>query len=404
MDVAVIALTAVFLPGKIAASVSKSVHVFTRLLTGSRVVASTVLSLFNPLSGAGNLLKGAGKLVWRGSGKLGGIAASATRAARQQLRVITGSNSYDLIKAINHTGEASKIRMSLDTLAHARAVFKDDSLTTVQQIVSRLSEKKFVLPKGVSELEIGHLYNGAVKQSAFELQHVKELEQLIGRGALDELLTTYIKSKPARLRDGRFTTTAQDYSETLDVVAKIETTKVAYLKGYQQNVLKQDLGKAPYTDLLPEAVFNPKGFADNAQRAGAWMLNGSTSSGNDFDKIVGLLREYAGNKTSLLDPAVIKQVNSRLVPDLAGVVREAGAPTKYGSSITGFALMEQHLKKLDVAHPNFDKHLLATIVGFQGFGDGNGRTASALFAISQLRKGRFEPVPKHVFNLLSGMA
>jgi hypothetical protein len=176
------------------------------------------------------------------------------------------------------------------------------------------------------------------------------------------------------------------------------------LKGYQQGVLKKDLGRAPYTDLMPEALFNPTGFTDHAQRAGAWMLDGSTSSGNDFDNVVGLLREYAGNQKSLVDPSVIKEIHRRLVPDLADSVREAGAPTRYGSSITGFALMEQHLRTLDIAHPHFDKHLLATVVGFQGFGDGNGRTASALFSISQLREGRFQPVPKHVFNLLSGMA
>jgi hypothetical protein len=397
MDVAVIAMTIAFLPGSIAASVSKSSHVFTRLLSGSRVVASTVVSLFNPLSGSGQLLKGASKLVWRGG-------SSVARAARHQLRSITGSSSYDLLKALNHTGEAPRIRMSLDALDHARALFQDDSITSIQQDVARLSEKKIVLPKGVSELELGHLYGNAVKHNALDLQAVQALEKLIGASALDQLLTTYIKSRPVRFSDGRFTTAAQDYSEILGVVSQIETKKVAYLKGYQQGVLKQDLGRAPYTDLMPEALFNPTGFTDHAQRAGAWMLNGSTSSGNDFDNVVGLLREYAGNQKSLVDPSVIKEIHRRLVPDLADSVREAGAPTRYGSSITGFALMEQHLRTLDIAHPHFDKHLLATVVGFQGFGDGNGRTASALFSISQLREGRFQPVPKHVFNLLSGMA
>lgn len=175
------------------------------------------------------------------------------------------------------------------------------------------------------------------------------------------------------------------------------------MKNYQENVLKLDLGKAPYNDVMPESLFNPQGYTDPALRAGAWMLNGSTSN-NDFDAIVSVLREYASSNKSLTDPGVIKELHSRLVPDLAGSIREAGAPTKYGSSITGFALMEQHLKTLNSAHPHFDKHLLATVVGFQGFGDGNGRTASALFAISQLRTGQFKPMPKEVFNLLSGMA
>jgi hypothetical protein len=154
---------------------------------------------------------------------------------------------------------------------------------------------------------------------------------------------------------------------------------------------------------MPESAFNPQGYTDNAQRAGAWMLKGSTSDGNDFENIVALLREYAGNNKSLTDSAVIKEIHSRLVPQLAGSVRNAGAPSKYGGSISGFALMDQHLKTLDAAHEHFDKHLLAAIAGFQGFGDGNGRTASAAYAISQLRGDRFTPMPKHVFLSLSDL-
>jgi hypothetical protein len=91
------------------------------------------------------------------------------------------------------------------------------------------------------------------------------------------------------------------------------------------------------------------------------------------------------------------------VPQLAESVREVGQPTKYGGSISGYASLEQHLKTLDAAHEHVDKHLLAAIAGFQGFGDGNGRTASAVYAISQLRNNRFVPMPKHVFMSLSDL-
>jgi Fic family protein len=47
--------------------------------------------------------------------------------------------------------------------------------------------------------------------------------------------------------------------------------------------------------------------------------------------------------------------------------------------------------------------LLATVVGFHGLGDGNGRTGRALYAISQLRNNRFTPLTKQEFSLLHGL-
>jgi hypothetical protein len=332
--------------------------------------------------------------------KLSGHARSASHLARQQLRFMSGANGYDLIKAIDHTGSASRIRMSLDTVAHARAIFKSDAIESVQHVVARLSEKNFSLPKGITEIELQHLTKNAVKESALQHQQVLKLESLIGHSALDELLSSFIKSHPMQFNDIRYP--AQSYADNLAILAELEIKKAHYMKNYQQNVLKQDLGKAPYTDIMPESAFNPLGYTDHSQRAAAWMLNGSSSK-NDFDNIVVILREYAGNNASLIDPTVIKKIHSRLVPDVVGRVRDAGAPTKHGSSITGFALLEQHLKTLDTAHQHFDKHLLAAVVGFQGFGDGNGRTASALYSISQLRGDRFTPMPPHVFSLLNGI-
>jgi hypothetical protein len=399
MDAAAVAFVFAGVPAQVGRAVGKSASLATKLLSASRIGTRTVVSLFNPLDGVPTLIKGGVKLIGRSTLKVGHYGA---HIIRNQLRHLTGANSYDLIKAINHTGVASELRMSLDTVAHARALFKDDNITTVEQVVTRLSDRKNPLHKGANPAELQHLFNNSAREVALHSRQVKDLGALIGQTALDDLLTTYIASRPISYTNELHS--AQSYADTLAIVAELETKKVTYMKNHQQNVLKQDLGKAPYNEVMPESVFNPQGFTDPAQRAGAWMLNGSTSNGNDFDNIVAILREYAGSNKSLIDPAVIREVHSRLVPALSGVVREAGAPTKYGSSITGFALMEQHLKTLDTAHQHFDKHLLATVVGFQGFGDGNGRTASAMFAISQLRAGQFEPMPKHVFNLLSGMA
>ncbi|UQS17477.1 hypothetical protein [Pseudomonas sp. HS6] len=401
VDAAALAIVFAAVPAKIASATAKGASAATRLLSASRVLTSTTLGLFNPVSGLPQLIKGTGKLLGRSVSKLSASTLSVTRQARQQLRYLTGANSYDLLKALEHTGSAAQIRMKLDTVSHARTLFKSDSIQTTQEIVARLSEKNFTLPKGVTENELQHLTNNAVKTTALQSSQANSLQSLIGRTALEELTGAYIASHPIRLFDTKIT--ARDYVETLDVLFGLESKKAHYMKGYQENVLKLDLGKAPYTDVLPDSIFNPLNYTDPTHRAAAWMLNGSSSSGNDFNNITSLLREYAGNGASLIDPGVIKEIHRRLVPEAVGRVRDAGLSTKYGSSPTGFSLLEQHLQKLDLTHPHLDKQLLAAVVGFQGFGDGNGRTASALYAIIQLRENRFTAMPPHVFSVLNGI-
>ncbi|MHB2247490.1 hypothetical protein ACX64O_11510 [Pseudomonas fitomaticsae] len=401
VDAAVLAITLFAAPVAIAAAASKVATITGKLLSASRVLAKTVLSLLNPLSGLPQLIKAGGKLLGRGMAKLGGHALSLVHQAKQQLRLLTGANSYDLLKVIDHTSSAAHTRMSLDTISHARALLKSDAIETAQHIVTRLSDKHFKLPKGATETELRHLANNAVKETAYQSKQAGDLESLIGRKALEELTEAFIKGHPVQLNDAR--STAQGYTETLAVLYELESKKARYMTGYQQDILKLDLGKPPYNDVMPDSLFNPQGFTDPSQRATAWMLKGSTSNGNDFDNVLGVLRDYTANKVSLTDPNVIRDIHRKLVPEAVGRVRDAGAPTKYGSSPTGFALLEQHLKKLDPSHPHFDKQVLGAVVGFQGFGDGNGRTASALYSISQLRNNQFTAMPPHVFRELNGI-
>jgi hypothetical protein len=401
MDVIGVAAVVAALPLKIAGTALKATTTAAKLLSGSKVIALTIVNLFNPLDGLPKLLQGGGKLIGRSLKRLGTHASAIPHAAREQLRLLTGANRYDLIKAINHTDSASRIRMSLDTVAHARALFKDDSIETIQHVVTRLSDKSAALHKGTSSIELDHLFNNAVREASLHYPSVTKLQSLIGTEAVENLLHSYMQAR--NIRHGDTFTTAKYYAETLDFIAELEIKKVGYMTGYQQNVLKTNLDKAPYTDVMPEAAFNFQGHTEHSKRAAAWMLNGSSSKENDFDNILAVLREYTGNNKSLTDPAVITEVHRRLVPSASGVIRDAGAETLYGSSVTGFALLEQHLKTLDTTHQHFDKHLLAAIVGFQGFGDGNGRTASAMYAISQLRNDSFTPMTPAAFRVLNGI-
>ncbi|WP_333990135.1 hypothetical protein [Pseudomonas sp. S3(2024)] len=382
---------------------SKALGSSTRLLSLSKVGASVALSVFNPLDGVPKLVYGGARLVGKGVMKLSHFGYAITRAGAGQLRALssTSSGSYDLVKALSKTGAAAEIRMTLPTVAHARALFKDDTIESTSQILARLTDKTVALPKDVSALELDHLFQSSIFETTRKLQSTQELEKLIGKTAVEELLKTFMSKNPFDYSSTR--TLGNGYSTLLATVTEVEVRKANYIKTYQQNLLKQDLGAAPYNGVLEESRYNIRGLSDNAERAGAWIVYASNSQGNDFDSIVAILREYAASNKSLTDPAVIAQLHLSIAPATADTIRVGLNQAKYVSDISGFALMQDHLKLLNPAHEHFGKQLLGAVVGFHAFGDGNGRTGRALFAISELRRNRFNPVSKEAFNAIHGV-
>lgn len=386
-----------------AGALAKAVASSTRLLSLGRVAGSVLVSIFNPVDGVPQVIVGAGKLAGKSALKLSQAGSSISMTAARQLRRLTtnSSGSYDLVKALSKSGAAAEIRMTLPTVAHARALFKDDTLESASQILTRLTDTKNPLPKTASPAELEHLFNKAVIDTTRRLQKAQELEALIGKTAIDELLATVLAKNGIDLQAAR--SAGKGYTDLLETVSEIEARKVNYMKGHQQNLLRQDLGKAPYNGVLPESHYNVQGFTDNAQRAGAWIVHASNSPGNDLASIVAVLREYANSNKVLTDPDVIRQLHVSIAPATSDIVRVGVNDKKYASSISGFAVMQEHLKKLDTAHEHFSKQLLGTVVGFHGFGDGNGRTGRALYAISEIRKNRFNPLSKEAFSALHGL-
>ncbi|MBI6946067.1 hypothetical protein [Pseudomonas koreensis] len=386
-----------------AGALAKAVASSTRLLSLGRVAGSILVSIFNPVDGVPQVIVGAGKLAGKSALKLSHAGSSISMTAARQLRRLTttSSGSYDLVKALSKSGAAAEIRMTLPTVAHARALFKDDTLESASQILTRLTDTKNPLPKTASPAELEHLFNKAVIDTTRRLQKAQELEALIGKTAIDELLATVLAKNGIDLQAAR--SAGKGYTDLLETVSEIEARKVNYMKGHQQNLLRQDLGKAPYNGVLPESHYNVQGFTDNAQRAGAWIVHASNSPGNDLASIVAVLREYANSNKALTDPDVIRQLHVSIAPATSDIVRVGVNDKKYASSISGFAVMQEHLKKLDTAHEHFSKQLLGTVVGFHGFGDGNGRTGRALYAISEIRKNRFNPLSKEAFSALHGL-
>ncbi|WP_433589885.1 hypothetical protein [Pseudomonas koreensis] len=386
-----------------AGTFAKALNSSARLLDLSKVGGRFVLSLFNPLDGVPQLLQGGAKLLGKGAFKLGHYGLSVTQLGAGQLRRLThsSSGSYDLVKALSKTGAAAEIRMTLPTVAHARALFKDDTLETFEHVLARLGETTSI-PKGTSSIELEHLFSHAILDTSRALPNAQQLQKLIGSEALDDLFKTIMSKNYIDFATARSAVNA-DYPQLLDAVAALEARNVTYMKHHQENLLRVDLGSAPYDGVLPELRYNQQGFTDNAQRAGAWIVHASNSPGNDLDSIVAILREYAASNKVLTDPALIRELHVSIAPATADVVRVGTSDKKYASSISGFAVMQEHLKKLDVAHEHFSKQLLGTVVGFHGFGDGNGRTGRALYAISELRRNRFDPLSKEAFSALHGL-
>ncbi|MBN3863634.1 hypothetical protein HCU66_15455 [Pseudomonas frederiksbergensis] len=401
VDAAVLALTIAAVPVKIVASSTKAATMATRLLSASRVLAGTTLSLFNPLDGLPKLLRGGGKLLGRGVSKLSAHTLSTTRQARQQLRYLTGANSYNLLKAIDHTGSASRIRMSLDTVTHARAVFKSDLIENAEQILKQLHANDTKLLGNIPEQELTHLLENALVDIALKADSAQSLKTILDPQVVDSLVKQQAqKYSLANLHQFRDHTTLP---ELFDTTLQIEYKNLTYMQAHQNTLIAKDLGKAPFDRVLDELTFNPGGLTDNTDRATAWILNAS-SSRNELDSIKNLLLEYSANGKPLNDPAVYTELHRRIAPRDTGGLRSPTGEARYPSNVSGAALLEKHATALDPANEHFAKQMLGAMLGYHSFVDGNGRTARAVYAIAELRKGRFNALGKTSEDALSGLA
>ncbi|MBV4457950.1 hypothetical protein KVG96_08335 [Pseudomonas sp. COR58] len=380
---------------------TKALASSSRLLNLSKVVARSLLSLLNPLDGVPQLIHGGAKLVGKTALKLSHLGKAMTRTGADQLRLFTGgSGTYDLIKALDKTGSAARIRMTLGTVAHGRALFRDETLETAGHVLKRLGDKALP-PDGIPLAELDHLFEKALIEASAQLQPAQALEALIGKQPLQELLggikSTYFKHYE----------TAQETTnvvESMEALVTIDVKNINALNEHHRALLTSEgLSDAKYHQVYEEGRFNPTGLTDDADRATAWILNASNSKGNEFATLKALLREYSGNGLVLNDPAVVRELHKRLVPTVPAL-RTPNLETGYPSSISGSIMLDQHLPKLDAGHEHLGKQLYGAVTGFHAFTDGNGRTARALYAVHELRANRFRPLAPASEGALSGLA
>lgn len=400
MDVAAIALAVAILPGRIISASAKAANLVTRLLSASRIGARAAVTLINPLDGVPQLLIGGAKLIGKSALKVGHYATSTAHIARAQLQHLTGANAYDLVKAINHTGAASQIRMSLDTVAHARALFKSDALQTPEHVLKHLHANDAKLLKQVPQEELERLLENALIEMARTSDEARSLTKVLGTDVVDSLIRQQAqKYSLANVHQFKeHTALPEIFNDTL----KVEHKNLIAMNQHQSAVLASDLGQAPYHRILDDVSYNPQRLTDNADRATAWILNAS-SSRNETDNIRAVLRDYASNGKPLNDPAVYRELHRRLVPEAPNTLRSPSTQARYPSNVSGAAMLEQHLATLDPAHEHFGKQLFGAFLGYHSFVDGNGRVSRAIYAITELRGQRFNALHRSTEDALSGL-
>jgi hypothetical protein len=400
MDAALVAFVFASVPAQVGKAIGKSATLATKLLSASRIGTRTVVSLLNPLDGIPTLIKGGVKLIGRGAIKLAGHTAAAAHIVRAQLYRLTGAHSYNLLHALDHTGAAARIRMSLDTVAHARALFKSDGLETAEHVLKHLQANDAKLLKNVPPTELQHVFEGSLTDLARQSDTAQSLKKVLDSDVVDSLIRQQAqKFSLDNLRQFKDHTTLPElFTDLLEV----EYKNLTAMNQHQRTLLASDLGQAPYSGFLDDVSFNPDRLTDNADRAAAWILKAS-SSRNEVDNIRTLLREFSGNGKSLTDPAVYKELHRRLVPEATDALRSPTAQARYPSNVSGAAMLEKHLAALDSTHEHFGKQMLGAFLGYHSFVDGNGRTARAIYAITELRANRFNALPLPVENALSGL-
>lgn len=326
--------------------------------------------------------EGVGKLFSQGS------SASIAKVATQQIFSTPGAQQQRL--------------QSDNSVAHARILFKDRLIATPEDVLERLRTQQ----PTAHDNEHTMLFQRAMSEALRQSPTGNELLSLVGEQALTQLLNklTDPKQSMTSLDQLYRQPSAAQAINALDPLLQIEVKNLQAARQHQQALLTQNLGQGVFAGTLDESFFNPTGFTDNVDRAAAWILKASTSGGNEWNNFTALLKEYSKGSQDLTDSSVLKQLHRQLVPNLT---RDYRGPAISGgslpSSIGGAAVLEKHLTTLDNQDPQLGKKLFAAVVGFHGFTDGNGRMGRLLYALSELREGRFSPLDLPAENALHGI-
>ncbi|KAB0470322.1 VopS family T3SS effector adenosine monophosphate-protein transferase [Vibrio sp. IB15] len=303
----------------------------------------------------------------------------------------------------NALGQAERLKSS-SSVEHGQMFFKDASLKTPVDVLnafSRLDAQTIQSYGG----ELNQLADLAMSELLLDTEPAKSLNTQIGEGATKALAGKVVKAFGGGAMGVK---NNPNTAMGLEVVFETEVKNLKAAQAHIEGLANKDLSSGVYADSLAEDKFNKTGTTNNLERAAAWIINASTSKGNDADNITALLKEYAANDKDLLNMDNLKELHARAVPNIE---RDYRGPATAGgalpSSIGGEGMLKQHiegfLKENPVADKDLGKQLFAGVIGYHGFTDGNGRMGRMLYAIAELRNDSFTPLAMTAENNLHGI-
>ncbi|MCP1445855.1 hypothetical protein J3D54_004987 [Pseudomonas sp. GGS8] len=396
LDGAAVLLPFIGFAGTAANLLFKAGSLGSKISSVTRLSLKFSLSLFNPVDGIPTLLG-------KGAVRIGRLGSSGFELATSQLRKLTGgADAYDFVRA-SRLNAAAEARLGLSTLEHGKFVFKDPDLLDAQDVLQRLAKgNESTLANEFSNIEIQHLLENSLSDIVLRSEGGEKLKSLLSADAADTLVK-HEAQKWSLSSLYPYKDNPLELPNRIEGLLELEVKNINFMNAHQDALLKLDLGKPPYNGVLEESAFNPRGLTDNVDRAAAWIAKSSNSK-NDVEGLKTLLGEYAASRQSLSDLAVVKEIHKKVLPTPSATYRGPVLHAPYPGTVSGTHLLEKHLEKLDPSSEHFNKQLFAALVGYHSFADGNGRTARLAYAISELRKGRFNALAKTTEDALSGLS
>ncbi|MNG12443.1 hypothetical protein D3C84_960560 [compost metagenome] len=143
------------------------------------------------------------------------------------MRRLTGAaGAYDLVKAVQNSGSAIEIAKTVSAVNQGRALFNDATISTARQIVNLFIDTTTKLPN-VPDKILEELYSTAVIETTIELDGAKDLNVLIGKEGLSELLRTYMSNSRMSYADARYGKESTDHIQSLEALVVIEAQNAA---------------------------------------------------------------------------------------------------------------------------------------------------------------------------------
>ncbi|WP_038172600.1 MULTISPECIES: VopS family T3SS effector adenosine monophosphate-protein transferase [Vibrio] len=342
--------------------------------------------------------------------RVSSAADSASRFFEATEKLFREGSPQSVAKAIgevmfnNEYGQSQRLQTP-SSVEHARMLFKNGDINTTADVLSTFEKIDPKIMRGNST-EFSQLANRAMTETMLDTDSGKRLTSLIGKGAACALAGRVVADY-----GGGVAALQKSPTSSIGQMKAIFDMEIVHLKSAQQHIeglASIDLSQGVYAEILPESTFNPTKLVSNVDRAVAWIINASNTKGNDAENIRALLSEYASSDKDLLNMNNLKQLHQRLVPNLE---RDYRGPNISGgtlpSSIGGEAMLKQHLESFlankTVSSRDLGKHLLAGVIGYHGFTDGNGRMGRLLYAIAELRNDAFNPLSLNAENRLHGI-